>query len=128
MKVIYVAGPYTAPTDWERKMNIYRAEQVTAALWGIGYFALSPHMTTAFFSGLCTEQVFIEGGLEFLRRSDMVVLVEGWERSGGTLGEIKEAIKLNIPIYGGVHNFVDRTEIDYKRAMFYIKKWQQCKS
>lgn len=127
-KVIYVAGPYTAKTDWQRGINIQKACDVTAQLWAMGYFALCPHKITAFYGGLCPESIFIEGGLEFLRRCDIVVLVKGWEKSGGTLGEIEEAIKLNIPIHDGVHNFVNGTEINYKKAKFYIKKWRERKS
>lgn len=111
MKVVYVAGPYTAKTDWERKQNIYRAEQVNAELWKLGYYGLCPHMGTAFFGGLCLEKVFLDGGLEFLRRSDAVVLVEGWENSGGTLLEINEAKKMEIPIYNGLENFLNGKEM-----------------
>lgn len=111
MKVVYVAGPYTAKTDWDRKQNIYRAEQVNAALWNLGYYAICPHMGTAFFGGLCSERVFLEGGLEFLRRSDVVVLVEGWEDSNGTLREIEEAVLCNIPIYDGIESFLNDEEM-----------------
>jgi len=110
MKVVYVAGPYTAPTDWERKQNIRRAETICAELWKRGYWGLCPHMNTAFFSGICNEQVFIDGGLEFLRRSDCVILVEGWEKSKGTLGEIEEAEKFGIPIYRTLEDF-DKGEL-----------------
>ncbi len=124
-KVVYVAGPYTANTDFVRMRNIRRADDVTAQLWSIGVFALCPHKITAFYGGLREESVFIEGGLEFLRRCDAVVLVEGWESSGGTLGEIREAIKLEIPVYRNVSCFVDRIEIDYKDAQYYIDEWEK---
>lgn len=113
-KVIYVAGPYTADTDWERKQNIYRAEQVNAELWRLGYYALCPHLITAFFGGLCTERVFLDGGLEFLRRSDVVVLVEGWKDSRGTALEIREALLHKIPVYESVEDFLKGKELKAK--------------
>lgn len=125
MKVVYVAGPYTADTDWQRGIHIKKACDVTAKLWRMGFYALCPHKITAFYGGLCEESVFIEGGLEFLRRCDVVVLVDGWERSGGTLGEIEEAIGSNIPVYETEYDLVAGKEIDYKRATYYINQWRQ---
>lgn len=105
-KVVYVAGPYTAETDFERKKNIQRADEVNADLWKKGYFAICPHKITAFYGGLVQEEVFIDGGLEILRRCDAVVLVKGWEKSNGTIGEIREAIRFRIPIYKNVKDFI----------------------
>jgi nucleoside 2-deoxyribosyltransferase len=123
-QVIYVAGPYTAETDFKRLENIKKADEVTARLWHMGYYAVCPHKITAFYGGLCDEQIFIEGGLEILRRCDAVVLVEGWERSGGTLGEIEVAMELHIPVFGNVYNLIMGDEINYKRAKYYISKWK----
>lgn len=124
-KVVYVAGPYTADEDFDRMQNIQRADKVTVELWAMGVFALCPHKITAFFGGLREESVFIEGGLEFLRRCDAVVLVEGWESSGGTLSEIREAMKLHIPVYGSVAAFVRGYEIDYEDVQHYIDEWER---
>lgn len=123
--VVYVAGPYTAKYDFDRLRNIEKASKTTANLWSMGFFALCPHKITAFFGGLCPEHVFIEGGLEFLRRSDSVVLVDGWRDSGGTLGEIREAIKLCIPVYEDVEDFMNQIELDYEDAQFYIDQWER---
>lgn len=124
-KVVYVAGPYTADTDFVRMQNIRSADDVTAKLWSIGAFALCPHKITAFYGGLREESVFIEGGLELLRRCDAVVLVEGWENSGGTLGEIKEALKLSIPVYRSVIAFVRGYEIERDYVQQCIDKWEE---
>lgn len=125
--VVYVAGPYTAKEDFDRLRNIEKASRVTAQLWSMGVYGLCPHKITAFFGGLCSESVFIEGGLEFLRRSDAVVLVEGWENSGGTLGEIELAMEIGIPVYEGVEDFMNKIEIDYENAKFYIDMWRRKK-
>jgi len=122
--VIYVAGPYTAKNDFERLRNIQKAEEVNWRLWQMGAYAICPHKITAFYSGLCDEETFIDGGLEILRRCDAVVLIEGWEQSGGTLGEIREAMDLDIPVYEGVDDFMAGKEIDYDNAEFYIELWE----
>lgn len=108
MKIIYVAGPYSADTDWRRKQNIQRAEHVAAQLWKMGYYAICPHLNSAFFGGICPERVFLEGGLEMLRRSDAMILVKGWESSRGTLLEIAEAEKKKIPYYHSLKEFRQR--------------------
>jgi len=123
-QVIYVAGPYTADTDFKRRENIKKADEVTARLWHMGFYAICPHKITAFYGGLCDEKVFIEGGLEILRRCDAVVLVEGWEGSGGTIGEIEEAMKLHIPIFKSVYDLLMGDEINYRRAKFHINRWK----
>lgn len=124
MKVVYVAGPYTAETDWQRGINIKKADIVNAQLWRFGFCSICPHKITAFYSGLCDESVFIEGGLEILRRCDVVVLVEGWVKSGGTLGEIEEAIRLEIPVYETVYDLIIGREINYIEARQYINQWR----
>lgn len=99
MKVIYVAGPYKASTERGVVENIYRAEDVGIKLWQAGFVALVPHMNTMLFGGICRDEIFLSGDLELMRRCDAVMLVKGWEKSKGTLEEIKEAKKLCIPVF-----------------------------
>ncbi len=49
--------------------------------------------------GACPDEVFLEGGLELVRRSDAVVLVGDWRESEGTLAEVELALKLDMPVY-----------------------------
>lgn len=99
MKVIFIAGPYRAKTEWEILENIRRAEAIAVKVWQAGMVALCPHKNTAYFGGLCPDQTWLDGGLELLRRCDGLVLVPGWHKSPGTIGKIKEAKRLGIPIY-----------------------------
>lgn len=100
----YVAGAYRAPTSWGVECNITRAREVAAFLWANGFPALCPHTNTAHFSG--SDELFLAGTLEMLRRCDAVVLVPGWESSAGTLSEIAEAKRLGIPVYEEAGEFV----------------------
>lgn len=102
MKVIYVAGPYRSDTEFGLKQNIRNAEAVAIKAWQAGHVAFCPHKNTAHFGGLCPDEIWLAGGLEMLRRCDAMVLVQGWEKSSGTLAEIKEAEKYNIPVYKSV--------------------------
>ncbi|MCY1384753.1 hypothetical protein D9M69_730480 [compost metagenome] len=49
-----------------------------------------PHLGDAF---------WLRGTMELMERSDAVVLVDGWERSAGTLGEIARADTMRLPVF-----------------------------
>ena len=66
---------------------------------------MCPHANTRFFDGQLTDAFWLAGTLELLRRCDAVMLVEGWERSSGTLGEIAVAER-TMPV------FKDLSELD----------------
>jgi len=99
MKLAYVAGPYRGRTHNDVAQNIAAAREVAAHLWSLGYAVICPHLNSAFMSGIAPEDVFMNGGLEMVRRSDLIVLVEGWAGSQGTALEIEEARALGIPIF-----------------------------
>ena len=102
MKVIYVAGPYRAQTEWGLVENIRRAEEVAIALWKKGWAVICPHKNTAHFGGLCEDHVWLDGGFEILKRCDAVCLVIGWEKSEGTQQEIVVAKKHGLTIFYSV--------------------------
>ncbi len=97
MKVIYVAGPFRADTPWGIEQNIRAAEGIALQLWQKGFVAMCPHTMTRFYQDSAPDAVWIEGTLEMLRRCDGMVLCPGWDKSSGTLGEIAEAKRLNMP-------------------------------
>ena len=99
MKLAYTAGPYRGRTHNDVAQNIAAARAVATRLWELGYAALCPHLNSAFMSGVAPEENFLNGGLEMLRRCDLVVLVEGWQASQGTALEIEEARAHGIPIF-----------------------------
>ncbi len=99
MKVIYVAGKYRAKHPYLIQENIDKAKEVAKQVWAAGHAAICPHLNSINFEGLNTEQHFIDGTLELMRRCDAVLLVPGWETSEGTKGEYDEANTLKIPVY-----------------------------
>ena len=103
MQIVYIAGPYRAPTPWGIECNIHtarnRAAQVVARLHTLGVFPLTPHANTAHFDNLAPDEYYLEGTLEVLRRCNAVLMVEGWETSSGALAEVAEAGRLGIPVF-----------------------------
>ena len=99
MKIIYIAGKYRAKHPYLVQENIDKAKELAKQVWAAGHAAICPHLNSINFEGLNTEQHFIDGTLELMRRCDAVLLVPGWKLSEGTLGEIKEAKRLEIPVF-----------------------------
>lgn len=98
MPVAYVAGPYRGSSIYEVEQNIQRARSLAVELWKRGYAVICPHMNSALLDGACDDKAFLEGGLELLRRSDVVVVLDNWRESKGTCTEIELANSLKIPV------------------------------
>jgi hypothetical protein len=99
VKVVYIAGPYTAPNAWAIEQNIRRAEEAGMYVAECGAMPIIPHANTRFFHGTKTAQFWYDGTLELLRRSDAILLVEDWERSKGAREEREEAERLGLKIF-----------------------------
>lgn len=100
MKVIYVAGKYRGPNAWAVEQNIRAAEEVAARVWAMGMVALCPHANSRHMDGVATDEVFLDGTMELMRRCDAVVLVPNWRDSAGARAEVEEADRLGIEVVG----------------------------
>ncbi len=100
MKVIYIAGKYRGSTPWEVEQNIRAAEEVAARVWAMGMVALCPHANSRHMEGVATDEVFLAGTLELMRRCDAVLLVPNWRDSVGARAEVAEAERLGLPVFG----------------------------
>lgn len=99
MKVIYIAGPFRAPTAWGIAENVRRAERAALEVAKLGAMPLCPHANTAHFQGECTDQFWLDGTMELLRRCDAVLTVEGWLASSWARAEVEEALRLGKPVF-----------------------------
>ena len=99
MKVVYIAGPYRGANAWIVEQNIQRAEALAFAVAELGCAVVCPHTNSRNFDGTLTDEYWLASTMEIMRRCDAVMLVEGWERSTGTQGEIAEALRLKIPVF-----------------------------
>lgn len=117
-KVVYVAGPYSAPTAWQREENIRRAEAVALELWGRGIPALCVHTIARYFHGAVPEQAAIDIDNALLDRCDAIQLVEGWPASPGTRAEIDRARAAGKPVFlaGEIDNCVEWAHAEEEEA------------
>jgi len=97
MKVIYVAGPFRAPTQWEIAENIREAERIGLLVARAGAMPLIPHANTAHFHGQLDADFWLNGTMELLRRCDAAVFIPGWKSSAGSLAEHDECRRLKKP-------------------------------
>ena len=88
MKLIYVAGPYSAPTAWQRECNIRAAEAQCLKLWRVGVPAVCVHTMSRHFDREVSEETAIEIDNAILMKCDGILLCPGWQDSKGTLAEI----------------------------------------
>lgn len=93
MLIVFISGPYRGNVAH----NIAIARKHAEKIWQAGYCALCPHLNSAHMDGLCDDSAFLEGDMAMLRRSDMIYLIPGWERSIGARAEWEEAKRLLIP-------------------------------
>ena len=99
MKILYIAGPYRGKTVNEIRVNIRRASDAAAEIWKAGHAAICPHLNSAYFDGVTTDENFLEGYVEILKRCDGMILHGTWNLSAGTMKEIQVCKDNNIPIY-----------------------------
>lgn len=102
MKVVYVAGPYRASTEYEVLLNIQAAERLALQVWQAGAACICPHKNTAFFGGAADDNVWLTGDLEIIRRCDALVCTSNWQSSIGAKGEVALAHSLGIPVFHGI--------------------------
>ena len=99
MKVVYIAGPYTAPTKEGVSANIAKAEEAARAVWAMGHAAICPHTNSAHFDDVASYETFAEGYLQMLDAADAVLVVGDWRNSRGTCREMAEACFSDVPVF-----------------------------
>lgn len=99
MLVVYVAGPFRAPTAWGIAENVRRAERAGLEIARLGAMPLIPHANTAHFQGELPDQFFLDGTLELMLRSDALYLLFGWASSAGARKEREVAMKKGMPVF-----------------------------
>ena len=99
LKVAYIAGPYRASTPFQIQRNIREAAEIALKYWKLGYAVICPHTNTALFDGEAPDNVWLEGDLELIRRSDVIVMTPRWRDSSGARAEYESAVSLGIDVY-----------------------------
>ena len=103
MKKVYVAGPYSADNVLDVLKNIGRGQKACVELFKRGYAPFCPwHDKTYVIDDPdfdFTVQQFYDYSMAWLEASDAVLVLEGYERSKGTLKEIERAKELGIQVF-----------------------------
>lgn len=60
-KLVYIAGPYRAPTPWGVEQNIRNAMDAAVMVWRAGLWALCPHANTARMEDMTSDESFLAG-------------------------------------------------------------------
>lgn len=102
MKRVYVAGAYSADNVIDVLKNIGKGEYWASQLFLYGYAPFCPwhdkdYVIKNWDKELSVKQ-FYDYSMAWLEVSDLLVVLEGWEKSQGTLLEIAKAKELGIPI------------------------------
>lgn len=83
MKDLIISAPYYSNNDYEIRSNIYEASMMAEYYWLQGYNVFCPHMNTAFFGGLVSEDTFITACIERIMKADTIAFHPSWEYSSG---------------------------------------------
>ena len=95
---VYIVGKYRGNTISEVRQNIEAARKTAEELWAAGFAVFCPHLNSAFMDGIVPDKNFLKGDIEWMKYTDIVVLLPEWESSTGSINEIKEAIAMGIII------------------------------
>lgn len=110
---VYIAGPYSADNVITVLNNMRAGMRAATKLLLKGYYPFCPFLDYQFQFMLredeeLTIKHYYDYSIAWLEVSDAIVVLEGWENSKGTLAEIDRAKELDIPIYYGVNDFLNK--------------------
>jgi len=101
--VVYVAGKFRGPKLADVDRNISFASMFVAPIAEAGAMPVTVHLCEGVRAHDIHQenngQWWVDATLEVLRRCDALVVIPGWQDSSGTLGEIREAFRLGIPVF-----------------------------
>lgn len=101
--LVYVAGPYSAPTSEEIEENCRLARNCGRCIAAItGVFPLVPHQLGIGIEEIGDYKYWIAATLEVMRRCDAVFAMSTYKSSKGARGEIVEATLIGLPVFFAV--------------------------
>lgn len=101
IKLVYVAGPYTAKTQALRAQNRQNARMCADEINRMGegrVFAVVPHLLGCGLEDSGTEEFWYAATLELMERCDGVCMVRGWMTSKGAEQEYRRALEIGLPV------------------------------
>lgn len=121
--VVTVVGAYGAPTIHEVCRNVRLAKEAAVMILKQSCAVYCPHHDLFLATSDPIDVEFLKAAsMEFVRCSDAIYVVPGYENSQGTLAEIEEAKKFGIPVFYDMGRFTswrsdwkDLNWIEYSR-------------
>lgn len=105
-KCVYVAGAISAPSSGKFINNIRKGIQLSSKVFLNGLAPFCPFIDFHYNLVMDDEEIksittetFYNYSIEWLKKSDAVLLVSGWENSVGTQRELQTAKEMNIPVF-----------------------------
>ena len=95
--LIYIAGPFRGPTPLDVRRNVEAARDLGMAVAQAGAYPMIPHTMTADFDKQLSDEFWLTGTLEMLKRCDAIVSTANWEQSKGAVAEINWAVDHDMP-------------------------------
>lgn len=128
---IAVCGPYNADNVLAVARNMKNGIMLSLKIAQLGMRPYCPWLDLqwALMSDMPIE-VFRRLSLEEIKVSDAVLLAPGWQDSQGTLVEIEEAKRLNVPTFGSIRALLEwaKSQRGWKLDSEYIAiihEWQR---
>jgi len=97
-RIVYIIGPYSAPTEEAVEVNIEIARVAAERFWQNGIVTVCPHLNTAHMDGIASYETFVEGLCLLLKRCDLGFVLPEWHTSAGSLREMEVATQAFIPL------------------------------
>lgn len=105
LPLIYIAGPFRGPTPLAVRRNVEAARDLGLRVAEAGGYPVIPHTMTSEFDKLITDEFWLQGTMELLRRCDAIMLSRRWQVSTGAKAEYAEAVRLTLPVMYEVDGF-----------------------
>lgn len=98
-ELVYIAGPFSAPSELERRVHTNNALLVARKVIQFGGTPIVPHALFGALHGAVSEQEILIMCLELLGRCPNVLFLPGYEHSRGSMAELGESLQQRKNVY-----------------------------
>ena len=107
--LVYVAGPYKARSERERRLNVERARDAAAWLVRAGFSPFCPHTMMGGWEEyrFLVEDDFMRVCLEHLEHCEALLALRGWKSSTGSRIEVEFAEAHGIPVFESLPDLIE---------------------